>query len=91
MVPCYMFTKSAPVCNPLWLTSEIQVPPWAALIFGSTAAAVCFGFEAIKWLEDFLEEPLHITIIHGVGGLWGMLLTGIFAEYIPSLHESLQN
>ncbi|PVH71929.1 Rh-like protein/ammonium transporter [Cadophora sp. DSE1049] len=56
------------------------VPPWAALIFGSTAAAVVFGFEAIKWLEDFLEEPLHITIIHGVGGLWGMFLTGIFAD-----------
>ncbi|KAI9051791.1 hypothetical protein LZ554_004058 [Drepanopeziza brunnea f. sp. 'monogermtubi'] len=56
------------------------VPLWTALVFGATSAAVCFGFEAIKWLEDFLEEPLHITIIHGVGGLWGMFLTGIFAD-----------
>ncbi|PBP22204.1 hypothetical protein BUE80_DR006979, partial [Diplocarpon rosae] len=56
------------------------VPPWAALVFGSTAAAVSFGFEAMKSLEDFLEEPLHITIIHGVCGLWGMFLTGIFAD-----------
>ncbi|OWP00285.1 ammonium transporter [Marssonina coronariae] len=56
------------------------VPPWAALIFGSTAAAVCFALEAIKSVEEFLEEPLHITIIHGACGLWGMFLTGIFAE-----------
>ena len=65
-----------------------QVQPWAALIFGSTAAAVVFGFEAIKWLEDFLEEPLHITIIHGVGGLWGMFLTGIFAEYVSLINAT---
>ncbi|KAL5327623.1 hypothetical protein ACEPPN_005324 [Leptodophora sp. 'Broadleaf-Isolate-01'] len=65
------------------------VPPWAALIFGSTAAAVCFGFEAIKWLEDFLEEPLHITIIHGVGGLWdGGAINGN-GKQIPYVHSDI--
>ncbi|CAL3970445.1 hypothetical protein PZA11_006642 [Diplocarpon coronariae] len=61
------------------------VPPWAALIFGSTAAAVCFALEAIKSVEEFLEEPLHITIIHGACGLWGMFLTGIFADKATAL------
>jgi ammonia channel protein AmtB len=35
---------------------------------------------AIKPMKRYLEEPLDISIVHGIGGLWGMFLTGIFAE-----------
>jgi ammonium transporter, Amt family len=51
------------------------------LIIGPTATAVCFFATYIHWLRKYLEEPLDIFIIHGLGGLWGMLMTGIFAEY----------
>jgi ammonia channel protein AmtB len=53
---------------------------WAGLVFGVTAAFVCYLVLSIRRLDDFLEEPLDISIIHGAGGLWGMFLTGIFAE-----------
>lgn len=53
---------------------------WAGLVFGVTASAVVFGFLLWQGLLDWLEDPLDISIIHGGGGLWGMFLTGIFAE-----------
>lgn len=42
---------------------------------------ICFGATAIESMQTFLEEPLDIFIIHGLGGLWGMFMTGIFTEY----------
>jgi ammonia channel protein AmtB len=42
---------------------------------------VCLLGTCIPGFKDFLEEPLDIFIIHGLGGLWGMLMTGIFTEY----------
>jgi ammonia channel protein AmtB len=63
----------------------IQVSAWAGLIIGPTATAVCFFATYVKGLRAYLEEPLDIFIIHGLGGLWGMLMTGIFTEYAKSL------
>jgi ammonia channel protein AmtB len=45
---------------------------WAGLIFGITAAAICFILLSISKIDYWLEEPLDISIIHGAGGLWGM-------------------
>lgn len=61
------------------------VPAWAGLVIGPTASMVCFCpsyFSRLKKWRKALEEPIDIFIIHGLGGLWGMLMTGIFAEYV---------
>jgi ammonia channel protein AmtB len=55
------------------------------LIIGPTATAVCFSATYVHGLREYLEEPLDIFIIHGLGGLWGMLMTGLFTEYAKSL------
>jgi ammonium transporter, Amt family len=62
----------------------MKVPAWAGLVIGPTATAVCFLATYIHGLRAYLEEPLDIFIIHGLGGLWGMLMTGIFTEYAKS-------
>jgi ammonium transporter, Amt family len=59
------------------------VPAWAGLVIGSTASAICFAptyFSKLRAIREYLEEPIDIFIIHGLGGLWGMLMTGLFAE-----------
>lgn len=57
-----------------------QVPAWAGLIYGVTVSIFCYFIMSINSLKAFLEEPLDIAILHGLGGLWGMFMTGIFAE-----------
>ncbi|KAH8669672.1 ammonium transporter AmtB-like domain-containing protein, partial [Tricladium varicosporioides] len=56
------------------------VSPWAGLVIGITASIACFLAQISESLKDWLEEPLDISIIHGIGGIWGMFMTGIFAD-----------
>ena len=54
------------------------VQPWAAAIIGVLAAFVCYSaiqFRAkMKW-----DDALDVWACHGVGGLLGTILTGVFA------------
>lgn len=61
------------------------VPPWSALIYGVLAGVVCNYATKIKlWIR--VDDALDIFAIHGVGGLLGDLLTGLFAaDYIAAL------
>jgi ammonium transporter, Amt family len=54
------------------------VEPWAAVIIGVLAAFACYGAIQlrIKWGWD---DALDVWGCHGVGGLLGMILTGVFA------------
>lgn len=55
------------------------VHPWAAAIIGALAAFVCYGaiqFRAkVGW-----DDALDVWGCHGVGGLLGVILTGVFAS-----------
>lgn len=55
------------------------VLPWHGLVIGVLAGAVCFW--ACTWLKQKLgyDDSLDVFGIHGVGGLIGTLLTGVFA------------
>ena len=55
------------------------VLPWHGLVIGVLAGAVCFW--ACTWLKQKLgyDDSLDVFGIHGVGGLIGKLLTGVFA------------
>ncbi|KAK7995490.1 ammonium transporter [Apiospora arundinis] len=64
------------------------VTPWAAVIFGVVGGAACNFATKIKFLVG-VDDALDIFAEHGVGGIVGNLLTGLFAaNYIAALDGS---
>ena len=55
------------------------VAPWQGILIGIIAGLVCFW--ACTWLKRRLryDDSLDVFGVHGVGGMTGILLTGIFA------------
>jgi len=61
------------------------VAPWAAILIGLAAGGVCYA--AVVQKDRFgYDDSLDAFGIHGVGGLAGALLTGVFAQ--KSLNEA---
>jgi Amt family ammonium transporter len=55
------------------------VQPWAALIIGAISAVICFGI--LTWRsKSKIDESLDAWAVHGWGGIWGAIATGIFAS-----------
>jgi ammonium transporter, Amt family len=54
------------------------VTPMAALAIGAIGGSVCYGILLFR-IRKGLDESLDAWAIHGMGGLWGALATGIFA------------
>ena len=54
------------------------VGPMGAIAIGATAGIVCFF--ATSWMKRSLriDDSLDVTPVHGVGGVIGTLLTGVF-------------
>jgi Amt family ammonium transporter len=55
------------------------VAPWAAIVIGLSAGFVCYGGVLLKDKLGY-DDALDAFGVHGVGGLAGALLTGVFAE-----------
>jgi Amt family ammonium transporter len=54
------------------------VTPMAAILIGAAGGIFCYGI--MLWrIRKGLDESLDAWAIHGMGGLWGALATGIFA------------
>ncbi|HET7885216.1 MAG TPA: ammonium transporter [Bradyrhizobium sp.] len=55
------------------------VAPWHGILIGIIAGLVCFW--ACTWLKRRLgyDDSLDVFGVHGIGGMTGILLTGIFA------------
>jgi Amt family ammonium transporter len=55
------------------------VGPMGAIAIGATAGIACFF--ATSWMKRSLgiDDSLDVTPVHGVGGVIGTLLTGVFA------------
>lgn len=54
-----------------------HVMPWAALVIGVLASLVCYLAVRIKVRRGY-DDSLDAFGVHGVGGLLGALLTGVF-------------
>lgn len=54
------------------------VGPMSALVIGGVAGVLCYRAMLFRIKRGF-DESLDAWAIHGVGGLWGALATGIFA------------
>ena len=55
------------------------VQPWAAAVIGSIAAVIVV--ESVFFFErKGIDDPVGAISVHGVGGIWGVLCVGIFAD-----------
>ncbi|KAI1824142.1 ammonium transporter [Xylaria intraflava] len=64
------------------------VTPWAAVIFGVVGGIGCNIATKLKFVMG-ADDALDIFAVHGIGGIIGNLLTGIFAaDYIAGLDGS---
>lgn len=66
------------------------VAPWAALIIGLLAAGGCYA--AVKFrIKMHWDDALDVWGVHGIGGVIGAILTGVFATEaiggVPGLIE----
>jgi len=55
------------------------VEPWAAMVIGLLAGAVCYWASVILKTRLGYDDSLDVFGVHGVGGVLGTLLTGVFA------------
>ncbi|KAK1573026.1 ammonium transporter AmtB-like domain-containing protein [Colletotrichum navitas] len=61
------------------------VTPWASVIFGIVGGTVCNFGTKLKFVLG-IDDGLDIFAVHGIGGMAGNILTGIFAaSYITAL------
>jgi Amt family ammonium transporter len=55
------------------------IPTWSAFIVGLLAGSVCYG--AVKFKERMKwDDALDVWAAHGVGGIMGSILLGVFAS-----------
>jgi len=54
------------------------VEPMEALVIGGVAGVVCYLAVRLR-ARTSLDDSLDVVAVHGVGGTWGALATGIFA------------
>jgi Amt family ammonium transporter len=55
------------------------VTPWQGIVIGTIAGAICFW--ACTWLKRRFsyDDSLDVFGVHGVGGMTGVLMAGVFA------------
>jgi Amt family ammonium transporter len=55
------------------------VGPLGAVVIGLTAGTVCFFATQLLKRKLHIDDSLDVSPVHGVGGVIGTLLTGVFA------------
>ncbi len=55
------------------------VGPLAAIVIGVVASCVCY-YAMLFRIKKGIDESCDCWSVHGMGGLWGALATGIFAD-----------
>lgn len=55
------------------------VPPLAAIPIGIVAAVICYYCILFR-MKRGIDESLDVWAVHGMGGTWGALATGIFTS-----------
>ena len=67
------------------------VHPIAAIPIGSIVAIVCYYSVVLMKNKFNFDDSLDVFAVHGMGGIWGALATGIFASSaiggVPGLIE----
>jgi Amt family ammonium transporter len=58
------------------------VEPWAALLIGLAAGFVCYWASVIVKTRLGYDDSLDVFGVHGVGGILGTILAGVFATKV---------
>lgn len=64
------------------------VPIWASLIIGALVSPICFFFITVVKNKFGYDDALDAFGCHGIGGVWGGIATGLFAN--TSINPALQ-
>jgi Amt family ammonium transporter len=56
------------------------VPPWAAVVIGATSVPVMFFFSYLVERVLKVDDAVGAVPVHFGGGLWGLLMVGVFAD-----------
>jgi len=66
------------------------VAPWAAIIIGLAAGSICYGAVNVRYKLGY-DDSLDAFGVHGIGGMLGALMTGLFATVAvnPAGHNGL--
>ncbi len=59
------------------------VQPMEAMIIGIVAGLLCYGAVRVRARRGF-DDSLDVVGVHGVGGMWGAIGTGLFASVVVS-------
>lgn len=62
------------------------VPLWASFIIGALVSPICYGAIVLIKKRLKIDDALDAFSCHGVGGIFGGLMTGLFAD--PTIHET---
>ena len=54
------------------------ISPGAAILFGAAAGVICYGAIQLVKFRLKIDDSLDVFAVHGVGGILGSLLLGIF-------------
>ncbi len=64
------------------------VDTMSSIIIGAVAGLLCYGVMLFR-ISKGLDESLDAWAVHGMGGLWGALATGIFAVAVVGGKDGL--
>lgn len=56
------------------------VPLWSALIIGGLVSPICYFGVALIKKKLKIDDALDAFGCHGIGGIWGGIATGLFAQ-----------
>lgn len=56
------------------------VPVWSSLLIGVLGGVICYGSVVFAKARLGYDDSLDAFGIHGVGGIWGAIATGLFAS-----------
>lgn len=56
------------------------VPLWSSIIIGALVSPICFFFMSVVKSKFGYDDALDAFGCHGIGGVWGGIATGLFAQ-----------
>ena len=56
------------------------VPLWSSIIIGALVSPICFFFMTVVKSKFGYDDALDAFGCHGIGGVWGGIATGLFAQ-----------
>ena len=56
------------------------VPIWASIVIGALVSPICYFFISVVKPKFKYDDALDVFGCHGIGGIWGGIATGLFAQ-----------